>query len=198
MAERDELQRFAQRLNELCDEMAVPPKYNGRQGALGKLFSVGQKGARKWLEGEAYPAFDKIIRIAKWANVNVEWLSSGRGPKYLAPPEPDAAVARVIEIMQSMPEVGQQAALEQVETLSRVFRTGGEPAPPYIDTKKPADLTIDVALLPRLRPLVTPSARPDVNRLRAGRPRLDRLARSRLSAWHRATRRQPHHPRKNP
>jgi len=91
MAERDELQGFAQRLNELCDEMAVPPKYNGRQGALGKLFSAGQKGARKWLEGEAYPAFDKIIRIAKWANVNVEWLSSGRGPKYLAPPEPDAS-----------------------------------------------------------------------------------------------------------
>ncbi len=72
---------FSARLNEICDEMSVPPKGQARQTTLARIFNVTQKGARKWLEGEGYPALDMARRIAVWSNVCIEWLLSGRGPK---------------------------------------------------------------------------------------------------------------------
>lgn len=72
---------FSARLNEICDEMNVPPKGQARQTTLARIFDVTQKGARKWLEGEGYPALDMARRIAVWSNVCIEWLLSGRGPK---------------------------------------------------------------------------------------------------------------------
>lgn len=70
---------FAERLNALCDTMGVPPKGRNRQAALAMLMEVSQKGARKWLEGEGLPTFDKAIHIAMWGGVSIEWLLTGRG-----------------------------------------------------------------------------------------------------------------------
>lgn len=80
---------FAARLNNLLDERGIPGKFEGRQVAVGKLFGVSQKGARKWLEGEGLPTLEKCIEIASWAGVHTEWLVSGRGPKEVSeePPE---------------------------------------------------------------------------------------------------------------
>lgn len=77
----DDKDAFAKRFNELCDDMGVPPKGENRQTKVGKLFGVSQKGARKWLEGEGFPTYRKLIAIAKWGEVNFEWLATGRGPK---------------------------------------------------------------------------------------------------------------------
>ena len=74
---------FSDRLNEICDEMKVPPKGQARQGTVARLFGVTQKGARKWLENEGYPSLDKAREIAVWAGVQIEWLLSGRGLKYV-------------------------------------------------------------------------------------------------------------------
>ncbi|HLO65295.1 MAG TPA: hypothetical protein VK165_20220 [Azonexus sp.] len=72
---------FASRLNDLCDEMGVPPKGRNRQAAMAVLMEVSQKGARKWLEAEGLPTLDKSIQLALWGDVSIEWLLTGRGDK---------------------------------------------------------------------------------------------------------------------
>lgn len=74
----EQLTSFARRLIELCDDMKLPAR--GRQVALGRRFGVSQAAARKWLVG-GLPDLSKAVEIARWANVNLEWLMTGRGPK---------------------------------------------------------------------------------------------------------------------
>ena len=69
---------FAKRLNVACDQKGVPPKGKGRQTAVAKLFDVSQKGARKWLEGEAMPSLWRIRNIALILDVSGEWLLTER------------------------------------------------------------------------------------------------------------------------
>lgn len=72
-------QQFAARLHELCTEMRLPQR--GRQTRLAELFKVSQQAAKKWLDGESYPAMETIVAIADWGNVNVNWLLQGHYPK---------------------------------------------------------------------------------------------------------------------
>ncbi|WP_051246241.1 helix-turn-helix domain-containing protein [Thioalkalivibrio sp. ALE19] len=82
MVETDsELEAFAQRLNAACDAIGIPPKGKGRQNAVAQLFQVTQKGARKWLEGEAFPKHARLLEIAEKLGVNFEWLASGTGKR---------------------------------------------------------------------------------------------------------------------
>jgi transcriptional regulator with XRE-family HTH domain len=73
---------FARRLNLVCDEKKLPPEEGrGRQPALAKIFGVNAKAARKWLKGEGFPELEMVIRICNWADVNIDWLLRGKGPK---------------------------------------------------------------------------------------------------------------------
>jgi transcriptional regulator with XRE-family HTH domain len=40
---------------------------------------VTQQAVRKWLNGEAIPAHDKIMAFADWLEVGAEWLEYGKG-----------------------------------------------------------------------------------------------------------------------
>lgn len=127
MGNDHERDAFAARLNEICDDMGLPPKGDGRQVALASKFEVSQKGARKWLESESMPQTQKIIEIAKWANVSTEWLLSGRGKKRLDEPLPPAnytseQIARVVEVMQELAAYEQNIILSQAEALKQAFR----------------------------------------------------------------------------
>lgn len=82
-------QQFADRLNELLDDSGVPRKFGGRQGIVGKMFGVGQKGARKWLEGEGLPKLETCIEMATRFGVHLEWLMTGRGEKWIAGHAPE-------------------------------------------------------------------------------------------------------------
>lgn len=104
MNESDEVRAFAVRLNELCDDMGVPPKGQARQTLVGKLFGVTQKGARRWLEGEGLPETKKCIQIATWGSVNFEWLMTGRGPKAMK-----EAKFWLVEALEDMGQSGQEA-----------------------------------------------------------------------------------------
>lgn len=75
--------QFARRLNEVMDEspLGIPAKGAGRQIVVAKMFGVGQKAARKWMEGEGFPEMEKCIQIAKKLGVSLEWLLTGRGDK---------------------------------------------------------------------------------------------------------------------
>lgn len=76
----DALRRaFAERLAEICTDKGLPA--HGRQTKLAKLFGVTQAAARKWLNGVTYPEMEKLVAIADWADVNINWLLQGAGPK---------------------------------------------------------------------------------------------------------------------
>lgn len=97
MNTHDERLAFAARLNEALDDYGTPPKGQGRQGTVGKLFGVSQKGARKWLEGEAMPDTKRLPDMARMLRVRWEWLMAGAGPKHelpaIAHPPPGSAIA---------------------------------------------------------------------------------------------------------
>jgi hypothetical protein len=77
---------FSQRLNAVLDYIGFPPKGKARQSELGKLFDVGQKGARKWLECEGMPRQSRhqlfIEKLnEKGAEITGEWLFYGDNTK---------------------------------------------------------------------------------------------------------------------
>lgn len=81
MVTSDTKTSFSQRLNVALDEAGVPPKGSGRQIAVAKMFGVSQKGARKWLEGEAIPDTKRLPEIARKLGVQGEWLLTGQGAR---------------------------------------------------------------------------------------------------------------------
>jgi hypothetical protein len=110
MEKTPELIDFSRRMHELCDDKKVPAHGKGRQEALAKIFCVSQKGARKWLEAEAFPRWEHIVRITKWANVTVEWLMTGNLPKRLGEVYATPFIAGMVEVMQTL-ETSEQAKL---------------------------------------------------------------------------------------
>lgn len=100
----DERVEFSRRLNEALDEspLRVPPKGEGRQVFVAKIFSVDQKGARKWLEGEGFPKMERCITIARKLEVTVEWLLTGRGNKRMVDPA-DIQLATLLNLYYQMP-----------------------------------------------------------------------------------------------
>jgi hypothetical protein len=73
-------QAFSDRFNAILDRAGVDKKWKGRQEVVGRMFDVSGKAARKWLEGEGYPTFSKLILIVeklKATGVTIEWLLTG-------------------------------------------------------------------------------------------------------------------------
>ena len=117
--QRDE---FAARLNELCDEAGLRPKYEGRQVDLSRIFGVTQNGARKWLEGEALPRLTKASEIALHFGVHTEWLLTGKEPKRLgdaAPTAPrplNAEANELLKLFERLPPKNRKAFLDMLRS----------------------------------------------------------------------------------
>lgn len=82
MVTNDRYQEFSDRLNATLDYVLFPPKGKARATKLGAIFDVGQKGARKWLEGEAIPKqtrhqtfIEELNKLG--AEITGEWLFFG-------------------------------------------------------------------------------------------------------------------------
>lgn len=70
---------FAQRLNQAMDEKGYPVR--GRANVLSQIFDISNKGAGKWLKGEALPETSKFPVLADLLGVKTEWLLSGGSGK---------------------------------------------------------------------------------------------------------------------
>lgn len=68
-------EQFAQRINQAMDNQNYPIR--GRARVLSKEFGVSDKGAGKWLKGEAIPETSKIPLLAEFLGVTAEWLLNG-------------------------------------------------------------------------------------------------------------------------
>ena len=69
---------FAKRSNEAMELKGFPVR--GRARVLSKEFEVSDKGAGKWLKGEAIPETSKLPLLASFLGVSTEWLMNGSGP----------------------------------------------------------------------------------------------------------------------
>lgn len=127
MKEKNDLVSFAKRLNEICDDMDVPPKGKARQTALAKTFDVSQNGARKWLEAEGYPTFAMCQRIAEWADVSIEWFVMNRGPKKISLPALGAAIAQSAAGGSALPPLPAPPKSPLVVAASRIDRSPAIP-----------------------------------------------------------------------
>lgn len=63
---------FAKRLHKAMDIAGYPIR--GRARILSREFKISDKGAGKWLNGEAIPETSKIPVLANFLNVTSEWL----------------------------------------------------------------------------------------------------------------------------
>lgn len=130
----DVLNNFSKRFNQALDEsgLDIPPKGENRQKAVGKLFGVGQTAARKWLEGEGLPKYERSIEIAKTLKVSLEWLMSGRGDKRMVT-ESSAEMAHLLDIWNKM----QDPVREQFLRLGEALLTPPQTAPPATSEHRP-------------------------------------------------------------
>ena len=65
---------FPDRLTELIGEESLR--------SFGRMIGVSEGGLRKYLPpGTSKPTFDKLVAIARYKNVCLEWLATGEGPK---------------------------------------------------------------------------------------------------------------------
>ena len=111
------LAEFAKRLNDALDQINFSPKHQGRQIDLSKRMGVSQKGARKWLEGEAYPTLDKQLELAKLARVIFQWLMTGEGPhphEGLTPKQ-----RSMVQLMEAMTQEQQDELIKSAEETER-------------------------------------------------------------------------------
>lgn len=54
---------------------------HGRKTQLGALCGVSYQAAKKWLDGDGWPDMDHVLVICQRAEVNINWLLQGMGPK---------------------------------------------------------------------------------------------------------------------
>lgn len=68
-------EEFAKRINQAMEAKNYPVR--GRARILSKEFGISDKGAGKWLKGEAIPETAKIPLLAEFLGVSAEWLLNG-------------------------------------------------------------------------------------------------------------------------
>ncbi|MEC8568415.1 MAG: transcriptional regulator, partial [Pseudomonadota bacterium] len=71
-------EEFARRLNEAMDAKEYPKR--GRAKILSTEFKISDKGAGKWLNGEAIPETSKIQLLASFLDTTSEYLLYGAVP----------------------------------------------------------------------------------------------------------------------
>lgn len=92
MPRRGKISDFWLRLGEL-----VGPEFKSMtQTQVGMRFDVGQSMVTRWKTGEDTPALPRAIDIAMRHGVCVEWLLTGRGPKFPGA-APDPEMSRLLE-----------------------------------------------------------------------------------------------------
>ena len=102
---------FAKRLHQAMDARSYPIR--GRARILSKEFGISDKGAGKWLNGEAIPETSKIPLLAQFLNVNAEWLLSGN--------ETSVDTEKVAAFIDGIPSVITHDDLTQAERNQKIW-----------------------------------------------------------------------------
>ncbi len=101
------------RLNEACDDRNIQPW--GRNQVLRKELHVSQPAVSKWLTGKGYPSIETLVQIAKFLQVNVEWLITGQGPKSINERYPSKQIEEIVNLLENQPKEKQDKVLAFVK-----------------------------------------------------------------------------------
>jgi len=74
-----------------------------KQKEVAIYFGVGQSAVTKWKTGKDTPSLPRAVEMATYHGVCVEWLLTGRGPKYPGD-TPDAELSRLLEFWDDLEE----------------------------------------------------------------------------------------------
>jgi hypothetical protein len=107
------------RLNEVCDLLQLPAG-RGRQTALAKLFKWKQQTVNLWFTGETEPKLEAARAMAIKAKVQVDWLLTGREPKFLEKQHLRPAIAALVKAAEPLPDY-------QVQQLTKIVPAIAEP-----------------------------------------------------------------------
>lgn len=91
--------------------------------SFGRRCGISEGGIRKYLNG-ASPSTEKLVAIADTANVNIEWLASGRGPKQRG------AMAQPTPAPQPTHSVDEQLLARAIGAVEEGLRAVGRALPP--------------------------------------------------------------------
>lgn len=84
-------ERFNAALSRAGVEKTTPTALTRKFNLLYPDQPVTTQAVRRWLEGTAIPAQDKLVVLASWLKVTPEWLRFGDGPQKIADQVRDAA-----------------------------------------------------------------------------------------------------------
>ncbi|OAL61358.1 hypothetical protein A6R74_16055 [Halomonas sp. ALS9] len=79
MVHQNEMREFSDRLRNALNEAGRDG--HGMGARVAKAAGVTPKAASKWLNGEARPSHDKLLKLSRWLGVREEWLEYGRGAR---------------------------------------------------------------------------------------------------------------------
>jgi transcriptional regulator with XRE-family HTH domain len=115
---------FGDRFSMACRE-ADPVLPTTNEG-LSKIFGVSPPMISYWRKGDKLPAMETAQRIAKRCGICVEWLLTGRGPKYPETPTKKISQAASLAI-RAIPELT-DTQLEIVSSMVRELLAGSRKA----------------------------------------------------------------------
>jgi transcriptional regulator with XRE-family HTH domain len=96
---------FWRRLAEAWAEQDLPVSQNG----IATKMNMSQGSVARWYHGEGLPELDTAIKLAERGRVCVDWLLTGRLPKY--PISRDPVLREIFEICLQLEEPGRTAVL---------------------------------------------------------------------------------------
>ncbi|ULJ69244.1 helix-turn-helix domain-containing protein [Wielerella bovis] len=68
---------------EFAERMAEVLKiFNGNVSELARQAGIKPPSAKRWLTGESDPQMSNLVKLARAAGVNVQWLATGEGAQY--------------------------------------------------------------------------------------------------------------------
>jgi transcriptional regulator with XRE-family HTH domain len=96
---------FWRRLAEAWSEQELPTSQNG----IAQKLKMSQGSVGRWFHGEGLPELETCIELAERGRVCVDWLITGRSPKY--PISRDPLIREIFEICEQLAEPGRTAVL---------------------------------------------------------------------------------------
>lgn len=80
---------FARRVHEVLDEMQFAERGRAQRIKREGFFEISDRAINKWLSAESMPDHHNIEKLAKYLNVNFNWLAAGQGAKHIVPTSTD-------------------------------------------------------------------------------------------------------------
>ncbi len=88
---------FAKRLNEILDKKGYTPRGRAQRLKREAGFDISDRAINKWLKAETLPDHHNIEALAKFLNVNFNWLAAGQGEE-VSKPAPSELMQRIRDI----------------------------------------------------------------------------------------------------